>query len=160
MKRIFIFSLVFTILTSCKKDKNSLSAPNTVTYTSNGKTYSVSEKNSNTNDVNTPPLIYVDCFISKYDTYSRFWLQVQGDKLPFNLLIDNMSGPASGIGTYPIQNGDGDVEEKFSGGQGLYITGGSITVTEASNTKITGSFVFKSVNKMTTGTFSINQPVQ
>lgn len=149
---------------ACKKDGKP-DAPsdlrNTVTYTTNGKTYSVSETNSN---VGSPPLTWVDCYISKSTDFSRFWLHVEGDNLPFNLFIDAFDAPPSGIGTFMPKNVEWNIKEKFPGGQPYKIAAGAIKITEASNTMIEGTYSLKLENnsglKNITGLFIINKPVQ
>ncbi|RPE05801.1 hypothetical protein EGT74_25905 [Chitinophaga lutea] len=164
MKKISIILMVTLSFWACKKDGNNDSPSNlknTVTYTTNGKTYTVSEGNSNTGN---PPVTFVDCFISKSTDFTRFWLHVEGDNLPFNLFIDAFDAPPSGIGTFIPKYVDWNIQEKFSDGQPYKITAGAIKISEASNTKIEGTYSLKLDNssgtKNITGTFSINQPVQ
>lgn len=72
-------------------------------------------------------------------------------------------GPLSGIGTYTdVVNGW--VKEKYSGGMAYTIDAATVNVSEASSTKIIGTYQFSLKNssgsKTTTGTFTITEPAQ
>lgn len=145
---------------SCKKDNDNLSphSKNTITYTTNGQTYTVNEGKRITMYEST----FIDSYVYKSANFTSFNLAVEGEKVPveIGLMID---GPLSGIGTYTnVVNGW--VKEKFSGGMGYTIETASVNITEASPTKIVGTYQFSLENtsstKTATGTFTINAPAQ
>jgi hypothetical protein len=155
----FILLSLF-LFTACKKDNNSdlKSAKNTVTYTTDGKTYTVNESKRITMYEST----FVDSYVYKSDDFTSFHLNVEGENLPFEIGLD-IDGPLSGIGTYTdVVNGW--VKEKYSGGQGYDIIDATVTISSASNTKILGTYSFQlkssSSTKSATGSFIINAPAQ
>lgn len=160
MKKTSII-LIFTLsLWSCKKESNApgSNSENIFTYTTNGKTYTVNEGKRITMLEST----FIDSYISKGSNSTHFILDVEGENVPVEMLMD-ISGPLSGLGTYTtIYNGW--LKEKYSGGLAYTIDAASINITEASSSKVIGTYQFSLKNstgsKTTTGTFTINEPAQ
>jgi len=160
MKKTSIIVIMAFSFWSCKKDDNApgSNSKNTFTYSTAGKTYTVNEGKRITMLEST----FIDSYVDKRSNSTHFILDVEGENVPVEMLLD-ITGPLSGIGTYTsIYNGW--LKEKYSGGQGYEINAASVTITEASATKIIGSYQFSLKNaagsKTTTGTFTINEPAQ
>ncbi|MFX1708108.1 hypothetical protein PV783_29360 [Chitinophaga sp. CC14] len=159
MNKISIILILVLSLCSCKKNNDSPSkSKNTFTYTTNGNTYTVNEGKRITMQEST----FIDSYIDKRSNSTHFILDVEGENVPVEMLLD-VSGPLSGIGTYTtIYNGW--LKEKYSGGMGYEIKEASVNITEASSVKIIGTYQLSlkntSGNKAVTGTFTINEPAQ
>jgi len=159
MKKIAIILLISLSLEACKKNSDSpTNSKNTVTYTTNGQTYTANEGKRVTMYEST----FIDAYIYKSANFTSFNLAVEGEKVPVEIGLD-INGPLSGIGTY-TDVVSGWVKEKFSGGMGYTIEAASVNITEASPSKIVGTYQFSlentSSNKTVTGTFTINEPAQ
>jgi len=160
MKKIVLVLWTCSILYACKKDSNAETSTtkNTVTYTTEGKTYTVNESKKITGLEST----FVNSYIYKGSSYNSFNLDVEGSNLPFEMYT-SIDGPLTGIGHFTDVI-HGWVKEKYSGSQGYDIVEADVNVTTSSSSQIKGTYEFTLENtsgtKTLTGTFTINQHAQ
>lgn len=166
--RNYLLILVSLLVFSCSKSGNNNNAGspliNTATYTTNGKTYTVSSNNS-----------VFHCSIEQSTDETIFYITTPAaySGKQFQLHFNAVANLPTGVGTYSANSSRTTyhVVENLSGNNNdkpvnYYIDNGTVTVTSATNNKITGNYTLnlmradnESIKKTVTGTFDINDPI-
>ncbi|WP_291910717.1 hypothetical protein [Chitinophaga sp. CB10] len=165
MKKLLTITLTLSIFSlfilGCKKDNtdpaNSPKYGNWVKLTIDGKEY-ISSAGKVFNSPTDHTLI--ESALEKNDGYSNFYILILGTSVDFNLMILGSRGPANGLGVFTIS--DGNMQERFSGGESYSINSGQFNVTRSESQLIEGTITLELFNgsktKTVSGSFRISEP--
>ena len=139
---------------SSNTSNNNTSAPNKVTVIDNGTTYTASGTYpAATNQ--TPVMVSI-----LKSTSSILEIGAGGTGAQFILSIQ-ANGPANALGTFTMTQGSSIIvyTETFSGGQAYAADSGTVNITTASTSNVTGTFqVWLHGGKVITGTVNATNP--
>ena len=159
MKHTILCLIAGMTLVACTKSgttstNNATTDPNKVTVSDNGTTYTASGTYPSPTG-KTPVMVSI-----LKSTSSILEIQCGGTGAQFILGIQ-ATGPANGLGTYAMAQGSAITvyTETFSGGQAYAADSGTVNVTTASSTNVTGTFqVWLHGGKVITGSVNASNP--
>ncbi len=173
MKKAIIIAISLLPFIACKKNNTDnpsantrSTAPNIITLNINGQNYTVSGANRSYIANNAAQIPIVEVSFAKEINGSYIIIEAspaQGQTVNFSLDVTANSNATNGLGDFTI-NAASTITENFSGGESYKLTSGKVNITKndltslegtiqaiatnSSNSKnITGSFIFKNVNR-------------